>query len=59
MPWLEYRVITAYPKASIYLIDIPNSTLSYTTFQASELRPYNKNDQSYFYPENWPVQAQS
>lgn len=40
----KYRVTAAYPKASIYTIDMPNSSLAYTTFHALELRPYHKND---------------
>ncbi len=44
----KYRVTAAYPETSIYTIDMPNSTLAYTTFHASELRPYRENDATLF-----------
>ncbi len=31
----KYKVTAAYPEASIYTINMPNSTLTYTTFHAS------------------------
>lgn len=41
-------VLAAYPESSIYTIDMPNAPLTYTTFHASELRPYFENDSSLF-----------
>ncbi len=40
----KYKVTAAYPKASIYTIKIPNSTLTYMTFHTLELHPYQEND---------------
>lgn len=44
----KYLVLAAYPESSIYMIDMPNAPLTYTTFHTSELRPYFKNDSSLF-----------
>lgn len=44
----KYKVTTAFPEASIYTIDMPNSTLAYTTFHVSELQPYQENDAMMF-----------
>jgi hypothetical protein len=33
----KHRIVTAYPNASIYTIDMPNSMLAYTTFHPLEL----------------------
>lgn len=44
----KYKVIAVYPEASVYTIDMPNSTLPYTMFHASELCTYRDNDTSLF-----------
>ncbi len=40
----KYEVVAAFPEASVYSINMPNAPLTYTTFHASELRPYHAND---------------
>ncbi len=44
----KYRVTAAFPEASVYSINMPNVPLAYTTFHASELRPYLENDPALF-----------
>lgn len=44
----KYKVVAASPEVSMYTIDMPNSTLPYTTFHASELQCYCKNDSTLF-----------
>ncbi len=44
----NYEVMVAFPEASVYFINMSNTPLSYTTFPASKLHPYHKNDLSLF-----------
>lgn len=44
----KYKMVATYPEAFICSIDMPKSTLSYTTFHASELCPYKENDLTLF-----------
>lgn len=44
----KYKVTAIFLEASIYTINMPNSTLAHMTFHTSELKPYHKNNASLF-----------
>ncbi len=60
----KYKVISVHLEALVYIISMPDAPVKYTTFHASKLKPYRKNNESLFLsrklacPVNLPVLAQ-
>lgn len=46
----KYKVTAAHLEALLYIISMPNFTLVYTTFHASELQPYQENNNATSFP---------
>lgn len=44
----KYKVVSAFLESSIYMIDMPNTPLTYSTFHTSKLWPYFANDSNPF-----------